>query len=73
MVKKILKGILLWATVLIIMLLISGIDSILDHGFGTLLAWASLCLALANLCFTFITPEEFYILSGMKLIEKYMK
>lgn len=73
MIKKILKGVLLWVTLLLIGLVISSIDSILNLGFVTLLAWIGLCLALVNLCYTLITPEELYVLSGLKLIEKYMK
>lgn len=73
MTKKVLKGILLWITVLTIILVISGIDSILNQGFVALLAWILLCLALAYLCFTCITLREFYTLSGMKLIDNFIK
>lgn len=73
MIKKILKGVLLWVTLLLIGLVISSIDSILNLGFVALLAWILLCLALAYLCFTCITLREFYTLSGMKLIDNFIK
>lgn len=72
MVKKVLKGILLWTTILLIILVVISIDSILACGLATLFAWGALCLSFVNLCMTFITPKEFYTLTGMGLIEKYM-
>ena len=48
--KKILKGILLWATALTIMLFIGGIDSIVDKGLGVTLAWIAICIVLYYLC-----------------------
>lgn len=73
MIKKILKGILLWVTMLLIVLFISSVDNILSYGFGMFLAWISLCLSLASICFSTLTFNEFYALSGAKLIDKLTK
>lgn len=72
MVKKVLKGILLWITILAIILFVIGVDSILDGGAVSFFAWGLLCISLTNLCYNLISREELYVLSGMKLIEKYM-
>lgn len=70
MIKKILKGILLWITMIFILLFASGIDSIMDHGSGTFILWSSIGLFLIILCSLTISAEEFYTLSGAKLIDK---
>lgn len=71
--KKILKGILLWATALAIMLLISGIDSILDKGVGVTLAWIAVCLSLINLCRIYLSIRDLYTLSGYKLFYRLLR
>lgn len=70
--KKILKGILLWTTALTIMLFISGIDSILDKGAETTLAWIAICTILCYLCCVTLSLRELYTLSGYKLFYKLM-
>lgn len=70
--KKILKGILLWITAFIIMLFISGIDSILDKGAETTLAWIATCIILCYLCCVTLSLRELYTLSGYKLFYKLM-
>lgn len=70
--KKVLKGILLWATAWSVALLLAGIESIVASGIVVLLAWLAVCAMLVYLCITFITPEEFQVLSGGKLIDKFI-
>lgn len=65
--KKTLKGILLWVTVLAIMLFIGSIDSIFDKGIGATLAWIAVCLLLINLCRIHLSIRDLYTLSGYKL------
>ncbi len=73
MIKKILKGILLWVTMVTIVLFVSGIDSIIEHSFSTFLAGTALCMSLTNLCYNTLTFNEFYTLSGAKLFDKIIK
>ena len=68
--KQIIKGILLWSTSLAIILLIGGIDSIVDK--GILLPWLAVCGALYWLCRKYISVRELYTLSGYKLFYKLM-
>ena len=63
--KKILKGILLWITALSIILLIGGIDSIVDK--GTIIPWLAVCGILYWLCRKYISFRELCTLSGYKL------
>lgn len=71
--KKILKGILLWATALAIMLFISGIDSIINKGVGVTLAWIAVCLSLTNLCRIHLSTRDLYTLSGYKLFYRLLR
>lgn len=68
--KKILKGILLWATVFTTMLFVIGIDSIVDKGLGVTLTWIAICIVLYNLCRVTLSLRELYTLSGYKLFYK---
>lgn len=68
--KKILKGILLWITVLSIILLIGGIESIVDKGIT--IPWLTVCGILYWLCRKYISFRELCILSGYKLLYKYL-
>lgn len=67
-VKKILKGLLLWVTTLTVMLFISGVDSITDQGY--LVPWLVVCAILCYLCYKFISEDELNTLSGAKWLEK---
>ena len=68
---KILKGILLWATALTIMLFIGGIDSIVDK--GTVISWLVICGTLYWLCRKYISFRELCTLSGYKLFYKLLR
>lgn len=67
-VKKILKGLLLWATTLMVILFISGVDSITDQGY--LVPWLVVCAILCYLCYKFISEDELITLSGAKWLDK---
>lgn len=67
-VKKILKGLLLWATTLTVILFISGVDSITDQGY--LVPWLVVCAILCYLCYKFISEDELITLSGAKWFDK---
>lgn len=67
-VKKILKGLLLWVTTLMLMLFMSGVDSIMDQGY--LVPWLVVCAILCYLCYKYISEDEFYTLSGAKWLNK---
>ena len=67
-VKKILKGLLLWATTLTVILFMSGVDSITDQGY--LVPWLVVCAILCYLCYKFISEEELNTLSGAKWLDK---
>lgn len=69
--KKILKGILLWITTFTIMLLITGINNIIDK--GAVLAWAAICLLLINLCRIHLSIRDLYTLSGYELFYKLLR
>ena len=67
-VKKILKGLLLWATTLTVILFMSGVDSITDQGY--LVPWLVVCAILCYLCYKFISEDELITLSGAKWLDK---
>lgn len=56
-IKPIIKGIMVWVTMLSTLLFITGIDSIYDNGyfFQTLIAVMTMCYA----CFKFVSKEEY--------------
>lgn len=64
---KILKGILLWTTAIACVLLVSGIDSLVNIT-GTI--WFSVCVILCNLCYKTITFRELISLSLYKWFYK---
>lgn len=68
-IKLILKGILLWVTILITILFISSIDSIIDNGY--LFYDIAIIIILIFTCYKVITEKEVEILSGTKLFEKW--
>ena len=68
MVKKILKGVLLWVTIFAVVLFLSGVDSIIDQGY--LIPWLVVCAILCYLCYRYISESELNILSGAKWLDK---
>ena len=56
-IKLIIKGMMVWITILSTLLFITGIDSIYDNGyfFQTLIAVMIMCYA----CFKFVSKEEY--------------
>lgn len=56
-IKLIIKGMMVWVTILSTLLFIAGIDSIYDNGyfFQTLIAVMTMCYA----CFKFVSKEEY--------------
>lgn len=64
-IKLILKGILLYTTMILAMLYICGVDSIYDNGY--FLPATGIVVLLIYICYKTITEEEADILSGNKL------
>ena len=63
-IKLILKGILLYTTMILAMLYICGVDSIYDNGY--FLPATGIVALLIYICYKTITEEEADILSGNK-------
>lgn len=72
-IKLILKGILLWVSILIVMLSVCSIDSIADKGYGWLFGIIVLNIMLILACFYTITEEEYKIVSGYNLVNEAFK
>lgn len=72
-IKLILKGILLWVSILIVMLSVCSIDSIADKGYGWLFGIVVLNIMLILACFYTITEEEYKIVSGYNLVNEAFK
>lgn len=68
MFKLIIKGILLYTTILVILFFIMGIESIFDH--KIMLEWVTTILILVVLCYKYITKEELKTLSLVDNIDK---
>lgn len=64
-IKLILKGILLYTTMIAAMLYVCGVDSIYDNGY--FLPATGIVALLIYICYKTITEEEADILSGNKL------
>jgi hypothetical protein len=64
-IKLILKGILLYTTMIAAMLYICGVDSIYDNGY--FIPATGIVALLIYICYKTITEEEADILSGNKL------
>lgn len=64
-IKLILKGILLYTTMIAAMLYVCGVDSIYDNGY--FFPATGIVALLIYICYKTITEEEFDILSGNKL------
>ena len=71
--KLILKGILLWISILVVLLSVCGIDSIADKGYGWFFGMIVLNIMLILACFDTITEEEYKIVSGYNLINEAFK
>lgn len=64
----ILKGILLWSTILLVFCTLAGVESLTDKG---LLFWAiGLCALMILLCSKLMTKDEAETLSLVKWFEK---
>ena len=72
-IKLILKGILLWVSILIVMLSVCSIDSIADKGYGWLFGIVVLNIMLILACFYTITEEEYKMVSGYNLVNEAFK
>lgn len=66
-IKLILKGLLLYVTVFIFALFVSGIDSIVEQGYT--LAWLLVLIVLILLCWVLISKEDYDIIT----LEKWFK
>ena len=64
-IKLILKGILLYTTIIVAMLYVCGVDSIYDNGY--FLPATGIVALLIYICYKTITEKEADILSGNKL------
>ena len=71
--KLILKGILLWISILVVLLSVCGIDSIADKGYGWLFGMVVLDIILILACYHTITEEEYKIVSGYNLVNEAFK
>lgn len=71
--KLTLKAILFWYTAIILVLTIAGIDSIVEKGFGHLVAIFIINIGLIILCKLNITADELYVISGIKWLLNKLK
>lgn len=69
--KFIIKGILLWATAIVTILFIAGIDSIYDNGYFFQILITDVVIIFC--CYKLISEEEFEILSLYKWFNKIIK
>lgn len=67
-IKLIIKGILLYTTIITTMLYMCGIDSIYDNGY--FFVATSIIALLIYACYKTITKQEANILSGNKFFDK---
>ncbi len=67
--KLILKGILLWLTVIVVLLSVCGADSIMDKSFGWFFGTLAVNAMLLLACYFTITEEEFLTISGYNWVE----
>lgn len=72
-IKLILKGILLWVSLLIVILSVCGIDSIAYRGCGWFFGMIVLDIMLILACLYTITEEEYKIVSGYNILNKTLK
>ena len=64
-IKLILKGILLYTTIIVVILYVCGVDNIYDNGY--FFPATGIVALLIYICYKTITEEEADILSGNKL------
>ena len=72
-IKLIIKGILLWITILVVWFSICGIDSIADKGYFIFLSTVVLDTLLILACALLITEPELKIISGFNLCNRLFK
>ena len=70
MIKNILKGILLWTTILSIIAFIIAIDSL---SLISIILWIAINIILIIVSNQTLTFEDVFYLSGSKLIDKILK
>lgn len=70
-IKLILKGLLLWITVLAVMLFVSGVDSIMDNGY--FIQSLIVCTVLCYACHKLISKEEIEIINLSKWFNKILR
>ena len=66
--KLIYKGVLLYVTTFITMLLVCGIDSIVEQ--GQLIYWTSIIALLSYMCYKTISKEEMDILTLNRYLDR---
>lgn len=73
--KTIVKGILLWITVISILLfLIGGCESLIENGnWIILLVWILINVALGYACKKFLTYKDVYRVSGLQTLDNILK
>ena len=73
--KTIVKGILLWITVLSILLFImGGCESLIENGnWIILLVWTLINVALGYACKKFLTYKDAYKVSGLQTFDNIVK
>jgi hypothetical protein len=70
-VELILKGVLLWLTALSTMVFITGIDSLVENSILFMILYLLSDIALIWLCCNIISKQEFDIISGTNLFNKF--
>lgn len=69
--KLILKGLLLWLTALSTMVFITGIDSLVENSILFIILYLLSDIALIWICCKIISKQEFNIISGTNLFNKF--
>ena len=69
--RLILKGVLLWVTAFVVVLFVSGIDSIYDNGY--FIHSIIVCAALCYICYKLISKEEIETLTLSKWFDNKLK
>lgn len=70
--KLILKGVLLYVTILAVMIFVGGIDSLVETPMKMLL-WILVTVILIAICRRIISIRELYILSGYNIFNRLCK
>ena len=69
-IKLMLKGMLLYATTFLIIVFVSGIDSIMEQGFSWFFTCLIVCAIYVAFCYLLISEEEFKTLTLYKYLSK---